>query len=147
MVHRLRPVAGFEIVDVAERHPVLQFVGRVAVHRLQQMTDVVAEGEPVDDGADEPGRGVVEDRHLRRTAVPGATVELVDLVAGLFTEQFHHAEVLAVEHVHRQMSGDSGNPEGVVDRGQPDQEAGWMDAGLAGEADEAARTRYRPPRW
>jgi hypothetical protein len=115
----------------------LQLVRRVAVHRFQQMPDVVAEGETIADLADEPGGCVVENRHLRWAAVPGAAVELVDLVAGLAAEQFHDVEVLAIEHMHRQVGGAGGHSECVVLFGQTNQESGRMDAGLAGEAHQA----------
>jgi hypothetical protein len=45
-------------------------VGRwVAVHRFQQMRDVVAEVEAIEDLADEPRGRVIEDRHLGRAGV------------------------------------------------------------------------------
>ena len=102
------------------------------------MSDVVAQGETIEDRADEPCGRVVEDWHLLRAAVPGTAVEFVDLVAGLTAEQFHDIEVLAVEDVHRQVGGTSGHPECVVARGQADQETGRVDAGLAGEAHQTA---------
>jgi len=46
--------------------------------------------------------------------------------------------VFAVENVHRQVGGFGGHPERVVALGQTDQEARWMDAGLAGEPDQTA---------
>ena len=66
------------------------------------------------------------------------TLELVDRVAGLAAEQFHDVEVLAVEKVHRQVGGVAGDAERVVLGGQGDQETGRMDAGLTGEAHQAA---------
>ena len=65
-------------------------------------------------------------------------LELVDGVAGAFAEQFDDVEVFAVENVHRQVGGVGGHPERVVALGQTDQEARWMDAGLAGEPDQTA---------
>ena len=53
-------MAGLQVVHVAEGHPVLQLIRRVAVHRLQKVPDVVAEGEPVHDPADKPGGRIVE---------------------------------------------------------------------------------------
>ena len=66
------------------------------------------------------------------------SIKLVEGVAGAFAEQFHDVEVFAVENVHRQVGGFGGHPERVVALGQTDQEARWMDAGLAGEPDQTA---------
>jgi hypothetical protein len=41
-------VAGPQVADVAEGHPAFQLVRRVAVHRFQQMPDVVAEREAIE---------------------------------------------------------------------------------------------------
>jgi hypothetical protein len=60
----------------------LKCMRRVSVHGFQQVPDVVAKAEAIEDLADEPGGRVVEDGHLRRATVPGAVVELVDQVIG-----------------------------------------------------------------
>ena len=130
-------MAGLQVVHVAEGYPVLQLIRWVAAHRFQKVPDVVAEGESFHDPADEPGGRVVEYRCMSRAGVPSEVIELVDGVAGALAEQFHDVEVFAVENVHRQVGGVGGHPERVVALGQTDQEARWMDAGLAGEPDQA----------
>lgn len=135
---RLGLVAWLHVLDVAEGHPVLELVRRVTVDRFQKMRDVVAEGNAIDNSADKPGRRVVENRHLRWAAMPGATVELVDRVARLAAEQFHDADVCTIEHVDRQVGGVGGHSERVVPFGQTDQKSWRMNAGLTGEADETA---------
>ncbi len=60
-----------------------------AVDRLQQVTDVIPEVEPLDDAAQEPTGSLIEYRHVMRTPMPGTTAELVDSVTRLATEQLH----------------------------------------------------------
>src|ERR1700722_11637307 len=132
--HRSGFVAWFEVTDVAKGHPTLELVRRAAAHRFQQMPDVVTEREAVENLSGEPGCRVIEDRWGRWTEVPGAAVELVDLVAGLAAEQFHDVDMFGVKHVYCQVGGVRRHSERVVLRGQSAQKPGRMDAGLTGEA-------------
>ena len=136
---RLGLMAGLQVVHVAEGYPVLQLIRWVAAHGSKRCPTwsprviVPRSGLPTNQAA-----GVVEYRCLSRAGVPSAVIETVDGVAGALAEQFHDVEVFAVERVHRQVGGVGGHPERVVALGQTDQEARRMDAGLAGEPDQAA---------
>src|SRR5436190_13934527 len=59
--------------------------------RLEDAADMVAEIDPVDDAAEEPGRGVGQDRRAVVGRRPPAAGELVDLVARLAAEELRQA--------------------------------------------------------
>lgn len=112
---------------------------RFAAQRLQQMTDVVAEREAVDDTPDEPGGGAIEDGRLFSPGVPGAVVELVDCLAGLAAEQPYDIEVFAAEQMHAEVGGIDRDTEGVVALRQAGQKPWRIDTGLAGESHQTSR--------
>ena len=61
-----RFVPGLKIADVGERDQLLELVRRIPLDRLQQKADVIAEVVAAEHLADEPSRGVVEDRQSMR---------------------------------------------------------------------------------
>ena len=102
------------------------------------MADVIAKVETLDDSSDEPGHGAVEYRDAGRTFGPGASLELVDLVAGLAAEQLDDVVSLASKDVHGEVSGGFGDaPRSVLDRDRHE-ESRRVDARLGGESNDAA---------
>jgi hypothetical protein len=57
------------------------------VDRLEDQAHVAAEADPFADPADEAVRAVVDQRHVAGPGAPGATLEPVELAAGLPAEQ------------------------------------------------------------
>lgn len=136
---RLRLVSGGHAAHVGEGYPLSQLSGRMTIHRLEKVPDVVAEGESVDHLADEPRRRVVEDRNTKRSAVPGALAELVHLITGLTPEQLGERHVPAGQDMNGKVRGVLSDPKRVIALGDPHQEPWWSNAGLTGKPDQASR--------
>lgn len=100
---------------------------------------MVTDIEPLEYAADEPRRGIEENRQTQWSCFPSTLSELVDLVSCFAAEELRSSEVLAGQQVHRKVRGSLGRPEGVIPLGQPDKEPWGIDAGLAGEADKTPR--------
>jgi len=141
-----RVVAGVDVAYVAERHEVGEVAAEFAFVGGEQETDMVAEFEPAEDLAGEPGRGIVQDGQPVRTLAPAAVRELVHLVAGLPAEQRGQRQVPLVEDVHGEMVGRGGHPERAVLVGQAHEEPRWVDPRLGGETDQAPAAFVRRAR-
>ena len=128
-------VTGIDPLGAMERELVLR--ARAGRDRLQEIGVVVAGVEALQHTAGEPVLAAVEDRDAVHVA-PRRALELVHLVAGLAAEQL--GEVLGVggHRVHTEHRRVPAVPERAVGVREADDEARRVDAGLGGEADQAA---------
>ncbi len=131
-------MAGVEISDVLEPERDVVGVSGIAGHGVEQEGDMVATVETLDDPRGDPSATVTNDGGAARSRLPRAAGELVDLVTGVLTEQSRKVDVAATEEMHDDHLGPSGHPKGVVALGDAYQEAGWLQAALRSEPDEAA---------
>src|ERR1700722_12682848 len=132
-------MARCQIGDVGKADQVLRRLPGRSGTGFQQVADVIAEVDPLQRLADEPGRRVVENRHAVRAGVPRAVIEFVDLVTGLAAEQARQPDVAALHDMHSQVIGSRRHPAGVIHPRDPGQKSRRMHAGLAGETNQAAR--------
>src|SRR5690606_13857926 len=109
----------------------------LGVYRLEQETDVIAERNALEHGAREPALAVVEDRRAVRV-VPADARELVDLVAGLTTEDLGDPPVVRLDEMHGEDRCRARDAESVIFLRDAGQETRRVDAALRAEADEAA---------
>src|SRR3954453_9751522 len=100
---------------------------------------MVAAVHPLEHAAGEAVGAAVEQRRPAGARAPGAALELVDLVAGLAAEQLDQVLRLRRHEVDREQLGPDRDAVGAVLVREADDEAGWVDARLRGEADQAAR--------
>ena len=82
-------MARFEITYVTQGHPIPRVVWRNAFQRLQEMPDMIAEREPLQDPPTNPAAA--------SSRIGTAVFELVDRVAVPAAEQFSDAEVLTAK--------------------------------------------------
>src|SRR3954470_10526555 len=130
-----RLVGGLELLGLLERQLVQLGTG-VGVDGLGDETHVVAAIDLVEDLDHGPVGTVVDDRYVAGTGMPGAAGELVDLVAGVLTEQAGQRHVALVEEVQHEVFGPVGHAEGVILLGDPHEEPGRIDAALGVEANQ-----------
>ena len=100
---------------------------------------MIADVGPIHRPPDEPPDRVVENRHPLGTGAPRAAFELLDLVAGLATEQHSQGTVALRQHVHRQILGLACHLQGVTALGQTHQKLWRLIGDLTAKADQATR--------
>jgi hypothetical protein len=129
-------MAGVEVAHVGVCDEGVEALRRVAVDRLEQMADMIANIKAGEHFSDEPSHAVVQDRNLMRADMRRAAVELVDAVAGFAAEQPSEVSMGCGQQVNGEMIGALRHPKRVVVLGQADHHPGRPDADLTGEADE-----------
>jgi phosphoribosylaminoimidazole-succinocarboxamide synthase len=129
-------MSGFDVHRLVEGE--VQLAGfPVNRDRLKLITDVVAEIKPFQYPPGEPVPALLQDRQSGGAGPPGATGELVHLVAGTATEQLGQRLGSPRHKVHGHRLGGGRHPRGVVLTRQADQEAWRVDAALAAKSDQA----------
>ena len=107
---------------------------------LQKQSLVVARRQTFEDAPGEPVRTLVEYRYTFGPFVPGASFELVDLIAGLGTEQRDEIFSARRDEMHSNELGMLRDSVCVVLLRKADQEADGLDRALRCEADQATGT-------
>src|SRR4051794_29513816 len=106
-----------QVGDVVQTHQITRMLRNSSGDGLQQVADVVAEVDPLQRLANEPGCRVVENRHALRSGVPRAEIEFVDLIPGFATEQPGQVDVATMYYVYGQIVGSCRHPTGVIGAG------------------------------
>src|SRR4051794_13582117 len=109
---------------------------------LEQEELVIAGVEAVDHAPHEPALAALEDRQPLGPVVPLAVRELVDLVAGLAAEELGQVGGVGRDAMDRQRGRVAAPAMRAVLAREADREARRIDAGLRGEADEAAEALF-----
>lgn len=96
-------VSGVEILDIGERHQLIEPVRGAPGDRFEQKPDMIARIDSAQDVTGEPSDGIGENREVHRSRPPCTTVEFVDPMTSFTAEQPCQVLVCARQQMNSQM--------------------------------------------